>query len=36
MTEKNKWITSIALAFLGVVITIALYFNSIPERIVTF
>ncbi|MFC1519648.1 hypothetical protein ACFL6Z_08000 [Pseudomonadota bacterium] len=36
MTEKNKWIISIALAFLGVVIPIALYFNSIPERIVVF
>jgi hypothetical protein len=36
MTEKNKWITSISLAFLAVVIPIALYFNSIPERIVTF
>lgn len=36
MTEKNKWIVSIALAFLGVVIPIVLYFNSIPERIIVF
>jgi|TARA_R110001599_G_scaffold350336_1_gene580312 hypothetical protein len=36
MTEKNKWIVSIALAFLGVVIPIALYFNSIPERVIVF
>jgi len=36
MTEKNKWLLSIALAFLGVVIPIALYFNSIPERIIAF
>lgn len=36
MTEKNKWIVSIALAFLGVVIPVALYFNSISERVVVF
>ncbi|WP_394238424.1 hypothetical protein [Pseudomonas anguilliseptica] len=36
MTEKNKWVISVVLAFLGVVIPIALYFTSIPERNVVF
>lgn len=36
MAEKYKWIISIILAFLGVVIPIALYFTSIPERSIVF
>lgn len=36
MIEKNKWIISVALAFLGVVIPIVLYFISIPERSIVF
>jgi hypothetical protein len=36
MAEKYKWVTSIALPLLGVVIPVALYFNSIPERSLVF
>ena len=36
MIEKNKWIISAALAFLGVVIPIVLYFASMPERSIVF
>ncbi|QTH64990.1 hypothetical protein J1N51_05955 [Psychrosphaera ytuae] len=36
MIEKNKWIISLALAFLSLVIPIVLYFASIPERSIIF
>ncbi len=36
MIEKNKWVISVALTFLGVVIPIVLYFASIPERSIVF